>query len=61
MTKFSPFDAADYLVDQDTIAEYLTTALEDPNPDMFLVAVRDVAHARGMTQLVKDSRLGRRS
>ena len=57
----APFDAADYLTDEDAIAEYLTAALEDPNPDMFLVAVRDVAHARGMTQLVKDSRLGRRS
>lgn len=51
MTKFAPFDAADYL----------TAALEDPNPDMFLVAVRDVARARGMTQLAKDSGLGRES
>ena len=61
MTKFAPFDAADYLTDEDTIAEYLTAALEDPNPDMFLVAVRDVARARGMTQLAKDSGLGRES
>ncbi len=57
----APFDAADYLTDEDTIAKYLTAALEDPNPDMFLAAVRDVARARGMTQLVKDSRLGRKS
>ena len=60
-TKFKPFDAADYLTDEETIAEYLTAALEDPNPDMFLVAVRDVARARGMTQLAKDSGLGRES
>ena len=45
-TKFKPFDAADYLADEETIAEYLTAALEDSNPDMFLVAVRDVARAR---------------
>ena len=57
----APLDAADYLTDEDTIIEYLTAALEDPNPNMFLVAVRDVARARGMTQLVKDSRLGRKS
>ena len=61
MTKFAPFEAADYLTDEGTIAEYLTAALEDPNPDMFLVAVRDVARARGMTQLAKDSGLGRES
>lgn len=61
MTKFAPFDAADYLTDEETIAAYLTAALEDANPDMFLVAVRDVARARGMTQLAKDSGLGRES
>jgi len=61
MTKFAPFDAADYLTDEETIAEYLTAALEDPNPDLFLIAIRDVAHARGMTQLAKDAGLGRES
>ncbi len=61
MTKFSTFDAADYLSDEESIAEYLTAALEDPNPDLFLVAVRDVARARGMTQLAKDTGLGRES
>ena len=49
MTKFTPFDAADYLDNEETIAAYLTAALEDENPDMFLVAVKDVARARGMT------------
>jgi len=61
MTTFAPFDAADYLDDEETIAEYLTAALEDPNPDVFLAAVRDVARARGMTQLAKDAGLGRES
>jgi DNA-binding phage protein len=32
------FDAADYLDGEETIAEYLAAALEDPNPDIFLVA-----------------------
>ncbi len=57
----APFDAADYLDDEETIAEYLTAALEDPNPDLFLVAVRDVARARGMAQLARDTGLGRES
>lgn len=61
MAKLATFDAADYLDDEETIAEYLTAALEDQNPDVFLAAVRDVARARGMTQLAKDAGLGRES
>ncbi|HRO35162.1 addiction module antidote protein [Thauera sp.] len=61
MVKTATFDAADYLNDEETNAEYLTAALEDPNPDVFLAAVRDVARARGMAQLAKDAGLGRES
>ena len=61
MTRFAAFDAADYLSNEETIAEYISAALEDPNPEMFLTAVRDVARARGMAQLAKDSGLGRES
>jgi probable addiction module antidote protein len=61
MVKTATFDAADYLNDEETIAEYLTAALEDPNPDVFLAAIRDVARARGMAQLAKDAGLGRES
>jgi probable addiction module antidote protein len=61
MTTFTSFDVADYLDNEETIAAYLTGALEDPDPDAFLVAVKCVARARGMTQLAKDSGLGRES
>ena len=61
MVKTAAFDAADYLNDEETIAAYLTAALEDPNPDVFLAAVRDVARARGMAQLARDAGLGRES
>jgi probable addiction module antidote protein len=61
MTKLTPFDPADYLTSEATIAEYLTGALEDPDPDIFLMAVRDVARARGIAKLAKDSGLGRES
>lgn len=61
MKKTAPFDAADYLDNDEVIAEYLNAALEDPNPDVFLVAVADVAKARGMSQLAKDTGLGRES
>jgi probable addiction module antidote protein len=58
MTHFTHFDAADYLDNEETIAAYLIDALEDPDPDMFIIAVKTVARARGMTQLAKDSGLG---
>ena len=61
MTQFTHFDAADYLDNEETIAAYLTEALEDPDPDMFIIAVKTIARARGMTQLAKDSGLGRES
>lgn len=61
MANFSPFDAADYLDNEETISAYITAALEDANPDVFLAAVRDVARARGMAQLTKDAGLGRES
>ncbi|KHD09155.1 hypothetical protein PN36_23370 [Candidatus Thiomargarita nelsonii] len=43
----APFDASNYLDSEDTIAEYLAAALENPDPEAFLVAIRDVAKARG--------------
>ena len=61
MTRFTQFDAADYLDSDEAVAAYLTAALEDDDPDMFLVAVKDVARARGMSQLAKDTGLGRES
>ena len=61
MTKFTLFDAADYLDSDEAIAAYLTAALEDESPCMFLTAVKDVARARGMTQLAHDTGLGRES
>ena len=61
MTKIARFDAAEFLDSEEAIAEYLTAALEDPNSDVFLAAVADVAKARGMSQLAKDAGLGRES
>lgn len=61
MKKLRPFDAADYLDNDEVITEYLNAALEDKNPDVFLTAISDVAKARGMSRLAKDSGLGRES
>ncbi|WP_313389281.1 addiction module antidote protein, partial [Rhodospirillum rubrum] len=55
----APFDGADYLSDTETIAHYLTAALEDPDPDVFLLAMGDAVRARGVKDLAQDSGLGR--
>ncbi len=61
MMKLAKFDAAEYLDNEEVIAEYLNAALEDDNLNVFLTVVRDVAKARGMTELAKDAGLGRES
>ena len=61
ITKTKTFDVAEFLEDEETIAEYLNMALEHPNPEMLLLAVRNIARARGMTQLARDTGLGRES
>ncbi len=61
MTTFAHFDVADYLDNEETIAEYLSAAAEDPNPDVLLAALSDVAKARGMAAVAKAAGLGRES
>jgi probable addiction module antidote protein len=60
-TTYGPFDVSQHLDNDDVIAEYLAAAAEDTNPDVFLAALGDVAKARGMSQIAKDSGLGRES
>ena len=55
------FDASDYLDSEEAIAEYLKAALENPDPDAFLVALRDVAKARGIATVAANAGLGRES
>lgn len=59
--KISDFDVSKYLDSEELIAEYLTAALEDENPDIFLSAIGHVAKARGMSEISKKSGLGRES
>lgn len=61
MTKLARFDASEYLDSEEAIAEYLTAALEDENPDVFLAAISDVAKSRGMASIAKSTGLGRES
>ena len=43
------------------IAEYMTAVLETGDHDLLLLALGDVARARGMAQVAKDAGLGRES
>ncbi|MEI6848345.1 MAG: addiction module antidote protein [Chlorobiaceae bacterium] len=60
-TTYAPFDVADYLDNDTVIAEYLSAAAEDPDTDVFIAAIGDVAKARGMAQIAKETGLGRES
>ena len=59
--KLLPFDAARYLTDDAAVAEYMTAILETDDADLLLLALGDVARARGMAQIARDSGLGRES
>jgi len=59
--KLLPFDAARYLTDDDAVAEYMNAVLETGDSDLLLMALGDVARARGMAQVAKDTGLGRES
>ena len=59
--KLAPFDAAEYLDSEEMIAEYLTAALESSDPDLILMAIANVAKARGIANVAKDTGLGRES
>ncbi len=59
--KLVPFDAARYLNDETAIAEYMTIVLAAEDQDLLLLALSDIARAKGMSQVAKESGLGRES
>lgn len=61
MSQLTPFQASAYLSDDETIHEFLTAALEDENPDVFLRALTEAAKAHGMSRLARETGLGRES
>lgn len=59
--KLVAFDAAKYLDDEEAIAEYMTAVLEAGDPELLLLALSDIARAKGMAQVARDAGLGRES
>ncbi|MDS1139314.1 putative addiction module antidote protein [Pusillimonas sp. SM2304] len=59
--KTRPFDVSNYLKDEADTAAYLQAAIEDGDPALLAAALGDIARARGMTQLARDTGLSRES
>ncbi|MBF4101889.1 putative addiction module antidote protein [Mannheimia haemolytica] len=52
---------AEFLTDEATIQAYLAEVLKEGDQDEFLEALNNVARARGMAELAKQTGLGRES
>ena len=60
-TKTTAWDAADHLHTSEEMAAYLEAALEIGDPALVAAALGDIARAKGMTQLARDTGMGRES
>jgi len=58
-TGTAPYDAAEYLKTADQMAAYLEAALEEGDPRFIAKALGNIARARGMSQLAKETGLTR--
>jgi probable addiction module antidote protein len=47
------------LRDPDEAAEYLNAALEDGSQEVFLMALKDVANAKGISEIARETKLNR--
>jgi len=55
------WDAAEHLTTEDDMAAYLEAALEDGDPALVAAALGDIARAKGMSQIARETGLGRES
>ncbi len=61
--EFKPFDAAEYLETLEDMAGYLDACLEEDSGDGVLIrkALNNISRAYGMSQIARDTGLGRES
>jgi probable addiction module antidote protein len=59
--KTTKFDIADYLDDNEMVAEYLNTVLEDGEASDVIAAIGHIAKAIGMTKIAEETGLSRPS
>jgi probable addiction module antidote protein len=60
-SKITDFDIAQYLDDDAAIADYITAILEMNDSELLLAALNNIARAKGMAQIAKQTGLGRES
>ena len=60
-TATTRFDVTEHLRTPEEMAAYLEAALEVGEPALIAAVLGDIARARGMTQLARDTGLGRES
>jgi len=59
--KTMPWDAVEHLKTDADMAAYLEAAIEDGDPAVISAAVGDIARAKGMSQIARETGLGRES
>ncbi len=60
-TQTRPWDVAEHLETEQDMAAYLEAAFEEGDPALIAAALGDIARARGMAQIARDTGLGRES
>ena len=59
--KTRPWDAAEHLKTAEDMAAYLEAALEEGDPALVAAALGDIARAKGMAHVARETGLGRES
>lgn len=60
-TQTRPWDITEHLETEDDMASYLEAVLEDGDPALVAAALGDIARAKGMAQIARETGLGRES
>ena len=60
-TYMSRWDPTKYLDSDEAIAAYLDAAIDENGPALLAAALGDVARAKGMTEIARETGLGRES
>lgn len=61
MGKLTTFDISEYLDSKEMMAEYISQVLQEGDMDELLVAIGNIAKAKGMNQIAQETGLGRES
>ena len=60
-TRTRPWDAAEHLETEEDMAAYLEAALQEGDPTLVAAALGDIARAKAISQIARETGLGRES